>query len=514
VADIFNDQRVVGVVFVPDGTTMYNGRPVVGCYAVNDGVFFIDNQRVVKGVEITDGSVIYNDQPVIGVVDIQDGRKLYNNQLVTPLGRVNADFPYPTFPYTTLMQMQTASDLAASSGSNTIADTAHADSPYNGTAVQITSVGFASSFTGKPTAAGVNVQNGSIRFNYKPIANCQRGGTSPSSFTIRLFSTTSPGANYHQAGNASWLVGLSTEPTAGTPGRWQTAAIPINRFTAVGTGADLSSIRCVQFIVTFGNGAVYCLGNVDFVPNPRSKAALIFAFDDATLSAKTAQAILDPYGLAGVIYPGAVASAQGINGSGKLTTADVQSLVASGWQFASQSYSTESNTIVDAWTRAERLAEYAATRNYTRSPFNRYRDSYDGSYYSSVSAVDMTAWPELRDSFRTLRRFDNGNPVNPPLPYGECFPFGDPKNIVCLNQAQNGAGGGADTTLYTGYAMDQVIASKGVLIAGHHNDLTNPNVLDAFNYAVTRATTTDAANIEIITLRKLLAPYNGDTLTG
>jgi len=90
VADIFNDQRVVGVVFVPDGTTMYNGRPVVGCYAVNDGVFFIDNQRVVKGVEITDGSVIYNDQPVIGVVDIQDGRKLYNNQLVTPLGGVAA----------------------------------------------------------------------------------------------------------------------------------------------------------------------------------------------------------------------------------------------------------------------------------------------------------------------------------------------------------------------------------------------------------------------------------------
>jgi hypothetical protein len=86
VADIFNEQRVVGVVFVPDGTTMYNGLPVRGVLSTADGVYFVDNQRVVKGVEITDGSVIYNDQPVIGVVDIQDGRKLYNNQLVTPLG--------------------------------------------------------------------------------------------------------------------------------------------------------------------------------------------------------------------------------------------------------------------------------------------------------------------------------------------------------------------------------------------------------------------------------------------
>ncbi len=84
-ADIFNEQRVVGVVFVPDGTTMYNGRPVVGVVSVADGVYFVDNQRVVKGVVISDGSVIYNDQPVLGVVDIQNGRKLYNNQLVIPL---------------------------------------------------------------------------------------------------------------------------------------------------------------------------------------------------------------------------------------------------------------------------------------------------------------------------------------------------------------------------------------------------------------------------------------------
>lgn len=85
-ADIFNDQRVVGICYVPDGTTMYNGRPVVGVYAVADGLFLVDNQRVVGGVEITDGSTFYNDQPVLGAVLIQDGRKLYNNQLVTPLG--------------------------------------------------------------------------------------------------------------------------------------------------------------------------------------------------------------------------------------------------------------------------------------------------------------------------------------------------------------------------------------------------------------------------------------------
>ncbi|UPK31829.1 hypothetical protein IVB18_26225 [Bradyrhizobium sp. 186] len=96
-ADIFNDQRVVGVHYVADGTTMYNGRPVVGVVAVADGLFLVDNQRVVGGVEITDGSTFYNDQPVLGAVLISNGRKLYNNQLVTPLGTVGAASfaPYP-----------------------------------------------------------------------------------------------------------------------------------------------------------------------------------------------------------------------------------------------------------------------------------------------------------------------------------------------------------------------------------------------------------------------------------
>jgi hypothetical protein len=50
-----------------------------------------------------------------------------------------------------------------------------------------------------------------------------------------------------------------------------------------------------------------------------------------------------------------------------------------------------------------------------------------------VGPTDMTAYPELSANFRTLQRFDNGNPINPPLWFGETFPFGDPKNVLVLN---------------------------------------------------------------------------------
>ena len=83
-AQIFNEQRVLGVRLVADGTTMHNGLPVIGVTAEANGVLFVRNLRVI-GVDVLPAdAAIHNDQPVQGAVLIANGRTLYNNQLVVP----------------------------------------------------------------------------------------------------------------------------------------------------------------------------------------------------------------------------------------------------------------------------------------------------------------------------------------------------------------------------------------------------------------------------------------------
>lgn len=84
-AEIFNEQRVVGVHIVPDGTVLHNGQRVVGIREAESGVLFTEGRRVL-GVSVLSGSeVIYNEQVVIGVVIIADGRTLYKGMPVVPV---------------------------------------------------------------------------------------------------------------------------------------------------------------------------------------------------------------------------------------------------------------------------------------------------------------------------------------------------------------------------------------------------------------------------------------------
>lgn len=83
-AAIFNEQRVLGVRLVPDGTLMHNGLPVIGVVDAGGVVTFTDNQRVL-GVDVLPADkAMHNDQSVRGAVLITNGRKLYNNALVQP----------------------------------------------------------------------------------------------------------------------------------------------------------------------------------------------------------------------------------------------------------------------------------------------------------------------------------------------------------------------------------------------------------------------------------------------
>jgi hypothetical protein len=88
VATIHNDQPVIGVRLVSDGTVLHNNLPVIGIVDAT-GETFLDNQRVL-GVDVLDADVaMHNDQPVMGAVLIADGRDLYNNQLVIPVEAVS-----------------------------------------------------------------------------------------------------------------------------------------------------------------------------------------------------------------------------------------------------------------------------------------------------------------------------------------------------------------------------------------------------------------------------------------
>lgn len=85
-AEIFNNQRVLGIQLVDDGEVIHNNQPVIGIREVDGGVLFSDNQPVL-GVDILSdpSGTIHNDQPIIGAVVIDDDRVMYNNRRVVPV---------------------------------------------------------------------------------------------------------------------------------------------------------------------------------------------------------------------------------------------------------------------------------------------------------------------------------------------------------------------------------------------------------------------------------------------
>ncbi|MGJ5032270.1 hypothetical protein ACQR1I_35910 [Bradyrhizobium sp. HKCCYLS2038] len=83
-AAIFNEQRVLGIRMVADGTRLYNGQFVIG--VVDAGAsLFVSNIRTVGVDVLAADQAIYNERPMLGAVLIGDGRKLYNNMLVVPV---------------------------------------------------------------------------------------------------------------------------------------------------------------------------------------------------------------------------------------------------------------------------------------------------------------------------------------------------------------------------------------------------------------------------------------------
>ena len=167
-ADIYNDQRILGVVAVPDGTTMFNGLPVIGVSEVAEGVLFSNMQRAVPFYELSEAQAIYNEQPVRGAVLITNGRTIYNGQLVMPgarRGGGGTPAPGPT--------------LSALTGTFTLAENASAGAVAGALSGKTASstLSLVDDAGGRVALSGTNIVRGATALDYETATS--------HSFTVR-----------------------------------------------------------------------------------------------------------------------------------------------------------------------------------------------------------------------------------------------------------------------------------------------------------------------------------------
>jgi hypothetical protein len=403
------------------------------------------------------------------------------------LGSVSSLPRYPNFPKTQIWSLRSTSDMASTpSGMTNITDT-----PTGGgvrLTVTTTAKTFAIAFQ-----SPVNVTGGNVKFWFRAASAI----TSINLFRMRLLSAGTPGGG--DGGNS---LSLKSGPQNNRSGGWQYWGCSTDDMNTIGTGADKSAITWMYFSLSTSSGTVDVdFSDVFFEPNPRTKAAVIFAGDDAspTIYSQLYTNYLHANGYLGPMFNGgAMASAQGFDQSGRITTAQANEMIAGGGQFMSQAWSTES-------IPADYDVEYAGMMAAAAAKGRDWRNgSVDGSFYSSVTPVNETARQAMvRHGIRTIRRFDNGNPTNPPFPVGGTFPFIDELNIPSLNVAQPG-GTGVNIPTYIGYEVERTKTNKGVLILSGHNDWSDTNVQTAVTNVMNDAA---AGNIEIHTMSSLLASY-------
>ncbi|MGZ2483996.1 hypothetical protein ACVITL_002519 [Rhizobium pisi] len=164
-AEIFNEQRVIGVHIVPDGTVLHNGQRVVGIREAESGVLFTGGRRVL-GVSVLSGSeVIYNEQVVIGAVIIRDGRTFYNGMPVVPVSGSGAA---PIDPdrymfFATRNRMPSGALVTAAAGTNYVCSKIVVSSPsYRTNTFRFHFSGFASTEGGNSPQETVYAGNATV----------------------------------------------------------------------------------------------------------------------------------------------------------------------------------------------------------------------------------------------------------------------------------------------------------------------------------------------------------------
>lgn len=404
-----------------------------------------------------------------------------------------------------LAHLATVADVAGSVGG--IVDEATIDALYGATELRLTTTALSQVVIGPANVNAVttDVRNGSIAFWFRPVNNVYNGLRDR--FGIELHSAgtpTSPTSNYHQLPPTQMGFDLCQRLTSDAGlGRWQRYSAAIQQFQSVGTGADLSAIKFARLVFRSPSGVsmTIALGNIEFLPNPLTKAKAIIGFDDDWLGQNNVVAVaMAKYGFPGVLYPSPIAGRVGVNDALYISPSQIRNLHDNhGWQIASQAWATEDSTIIDNMTEAQRTAEYGKLRAWHRAM--GVTGGEHGSYFSNVSQKDMGAYPTFRKHFRSMRCFMNGNDATPPFPVGETFPFGDPMLIRCLNF---GYLSNTNITQRLQEHAEQAITNKGVAFFAGHDDASVPGNIQSAMLNLLAFLDANRATIEVCTEEDLL----------
>ena len=426
-----------------------------------------------------------------------------------------ADRAYPSFPETTLADLSRVSSIY-NGASLPLTDISPVDPEYGLTeATELTTTGQTFRYLTGTSVLGtpVDVRDGSVALTFRPVAGLKTG-TLLDRFDIELYSAGTPASPSSDFTHLSFgyepasLRGRSTSPDNSTPGRWQRFVVPIQDFTTIsGAGADLSSIIMARVVLRCSDGSSITiqLNKLSFVPNARQKAACILGFDDAyashyTYAVPTAAAA----GFKCTLFPSPLETVLGT--SNHMTLAQLRECQDTyGAQIASQAWSTEDVATINAMTDAEREAEFAALRAYQKA--QGLIGGYDGSYFSNVTQTDMTAYPQMRDAFRTLRTYYTGFDGSPPTgnTHRECWPFGDRHSIVAFSGSGSSTGSwGANTGARLTELVDLAIANKGVIFLVWHDELAGDGDYRAGFETLLSHLTDNSANIDVLTLSELI----------
>ncbi|KJC36492.1 hypothetical protein UP06_32810 [Bradyrhizobium sp. LTSP857] len=474
------------------------------------------NQFQISGASLQVAGALTDGVYAVGVQAVRGATVITGSMMVavTP-----TDFPVPVSTKTTLAQFHTMADVQSQSfGAG--ADTAMSDSPYGSTAILVTMNGGTNYYTSKTIlGTGLDARNGTIRFTFKPF------NVNLTSFEIRLFSAgtpSSPSANYHSQGGISGITSHFTRTLGVNNGVFESIGYPVNQFKPTGTGADLTALKYAALYGRGSAGGMFCVGDIDFYPNLRTKAAVIPTFDDAWASAYTIARPLMQAALGGacpiMIIPGAVADpvngvgGSATGGSGKITWAQIDEIWAAGGQLGAGMYSTEDVNIVNAMTAAQRTLEFQKVRALALQ-HGHFRDTADFGYQSGIAYSNLATLPQIKSTFRSAMNGLAGINANPPFAPSELLPFGDQWSVQRL---QHGLTGGTGSQVWTivQYALDIAVANKGVFFLDHHDDLyTNPDVYNSYVNLINYVTVLRPDVIEFKTMRSLQAPSNGDDMT-
>lgn len=293
------------------------------------------------------------------------------------------------------------------------------------------------------SAAAVDVTDKYVTLRIKQIfvASSSIELANVGSIQVRLHNEATPNtasANYlrafcGKAANGDRMTGL-----------WQNIRIPIEEFGVVGTITDVAAFKqqiryasvSINHVGTTSDTLRFGIASITVEPKLATKGMCILSFDDCRLDTFTyAAALMARYGFVGVLYPGAFREDLGKDAANKMNIAQLQALVAQGWQVGSQAWDTEA----PGYSVAAMAGAMSAEHNYMLSL--GLKGSVDGSYFSNVgpNGVYQTVFDQ---AFRTMRDYMQFNDAQTPRP--ETCPPSERQMLKCYgvftttNSATNG----------------------------------------------------------------------------